>query len=152
MAVAKRHQSEVWGHFLIVEEGPHKPKCRHCQQSVSRGPAHYPQKDLTNTSLWKHLEKNHPNIWKEAKGKEEEFKEAKRKKIEDSEKAKNIYVLANTKQTTLVDCLQRSKPWKKESNENVSYDFIESRICCYLIKREPFCLLVLEYLNFINAI
>ena len=123
VAMSKRRISEVWQHYEPSEDGPHKVVCKHCNTFVSRGPAQYNLQDLSNAGLWKHLERVHCDVWKEAKEKTNCALEEKRKKQEEISQQKKIYCLVDkkpTKQTTMTECFAKNTKWKKDSGVYVS--------------------------------
>ena len=114
--MAKRPRSPVWNYFK--SEGSHA-LCNICDAKVSRGPDNYQTKNLTNTSLWSHLERKHKEDWIKAKEESNNIAESKKKEKKEIEEKNKIFCLKSS-QPTLEAFIEKGKPWKPDSKENVS--------------------------------
>ncbi|XP_072315249.1 zinc finger BED domain-containing protein 4-like [Eucyclogobius newberryi] len=68
----KKLFNPLWLHFN--EPTPGRGKCLHCDQMVSMGATAGRNKNTTN--LWKHLENHHADVFREAKKRKEDMKNA----------------------------------------------------------------------------
>ncbi len=88
--MAKRKKSEVWEYF-IEESGTSVAACTICSTKVHRGRDDN-RSSWSATPLWDHLKRYHPTVHQQAKtSRDKEASAAKRRK-EESEKSKEIYV------------------------------------------------------------
>ena len=151
--MSKRRISEVWQHFVTSEDGPHKVSCKYCDTLVSRGPQHYPPQDLSNAGLWRHLERVHQDLWKEAKEKTNVAIEEKRRRQEEIIQKKKIYCLADkcssaTKQTTMLECFSAGTKWKKDSRNYVSnLTLLKSLSVLHMFIYMNYCISIFTHLS-----
>ena len=81
--MAKRQISEIWNHY--TSQDSHHAACNHCNAKISRGPEHYAVKNLTNSTLWTHLQRKHKEEWIKAKEVSDKIAEKKKEDKEEIE-------------------------------------------------------------------
>ena len=108
--------SSIWKYFEVIENN--QARCNHCKSKIVRGKPSAPQKNLTNSSLWNHLERMHPHLHKEAFAERKNFMERKEQEKVEKEKKKDIYVFGEN-QLTLEGVLGRKSKWAPTSHSQV---------------------------------